>query len=272
MKKYLIGLVFVLFGAWAMMHLSQAMYLVDSPHYDYFIANKSWFAYVDYSNSSRLVYPGNFFMPYNDIVFTEEWASKTIYHTMSSWSIYFACRQGYPHSPCERGAKEYSWDFEHHFTVLSWWYVLNKHTLFTKDVVLITTWFYLGIGSLRVMNDNIAYIDWVLYQSGKRMGKSSNHKIKIIDDRFYRVNGVIYSRYNTPLDADIVDAKTFRVKSKKEYDNWIILRKYYQDKKNIYILKVQVWPDMYKETIDVYDRKTRSLTDIMYISNDVIIH
>lgn len=261
MKKYLISFVFTLLVAWAMMQLSQAMYLVDSPHYDYFVANKSWFAYVDYSNSSRLVYPGNFFMPYHDISFTEEWATNTIYHTMSSWSVYFACKQGYPHSPCERGVRAYSWDFEHHFTVLSWWYVLNKYTLFTKDGVLVTTGFNLSAWSIKTINNSVAYIDWVFYQAWKRLGNSHDYKVRVVDENFYKVNNIVYTRNDLAL-LEVIDGKTFRklkhnpLKKKiHEYYN----PHYYKDKNNIYVWTNEVMPGASYQELRVYDRKTKRL-------------
>lgn len=227
------------------------------------MANKTWFAYIDHGSSSGVVTPGAFFMPYQDISFTGKVTNSTGYteatFTLSHSSIYWWCDLGYQHSPCGYNIKEYSWDFDQQFTLLTGWYVLNKHTLFTKDGVLITSWFYPETSSLKLINKNIVYIDWVFYQSGKKIGKPADIKIKVIDDRFYKINNIVYSMHDVALAS--IDAKTFkRLKYnplKKTYKNVMYPPQYYQDKKKFYVRTLDVGPGFYKETLEVYNRKTK---------------
>lgn len=240
---------------------ANAAYLISVPQYQFFMSHKTWFAFVDYHSSSWVVSPGAFFIPYHDVSFTGRvegaWSQEAIF-TMSSSSVYWWCELGYSHSPC--GLKSYSWDFDHKFTLLTGWHVLNKNTLFTKDGVLVTTWFDLSTWSIKIINNNLSYIDGVFYQSGKRIGKLTDTKVRIIDDKFYKINDVVYSMHNVALSS--IDAKTF-----KKLKNNPLKKKihasynphYYQDKNNIYIRTNQVMPGGYREGFNVYDRKTKRL-------------
>lgn len=265
MKKYLISFVFGLCIMWATMQYLNAVYLIDVPQYSFFMANKTWFAFVDHGSSSGAVSPWTFFIPYHDVIFTgrligSTWSTETIF-TMSQSSIYRWCDLGYPHSPCERGVRAYSWDFEHHFTVLSWWYVLNKYTLFTKDGVLVTTGFNLSAWSIKTINNSVAYIDWVFYQAWKRLGTSHDYKVRVVDENFYKVNNIVYTRNDIAL-LEVIDGRTFRklkynpLKKKiHEYYN----PHYYKDKNNIYVWTNEVMPGASYQELRVYDRKTKRL-------------